>query len=796
MEDIEMNGEANDESSCLTDKEVFTAVKTAVLHNMKIADNSDNSSISVTDTQGRTALHNAVLTACQSGDPDGDFHRSIDLLISQHREVNRPDRYGYTAMGLAAEILDKTCIEHMLKHPSAERFYLDYYPGEREYTVRESIIYKYPDLQSVLRAPLMESLDSPERDIKLLAALQRDKYNFFIENLDTTNPNPWYNEPYHSSLLEIACQMKRRKQFVELLLDNGADPNITNRVTGMPLLHATARSGNFEVLEILLKRQHVDIGLTDNAHHTILHWWAWVSERNQGDNKSLENCFQFLLQKDFCGKVGIDYKDVSGVTPLCYAVQRENRDRVILLLGSGANVMKSERARPILESCNTSILEDILDYCLESNNEPVNSEHLMVKLRYRTLLGMLFLAEVPHHKHTLRHPAFSIFLNLTWKNTVNWFFFLNVTFYILFLAFLTAYILYSESVDIASHRSVANNTNMLVSHNDSHMTSGMKDATWHNTSQVLRYFLMILLGLLCMREVFQLYVYRWRYIKSLENWLEIMLIIVTFISCSGTVDGLQIKRHFFAVAILLGWFELVLILGRLPLLSVQLEMLKTVSSTFLKFMAGYIVLILAFAFSFYILFKGTVEVDGAVYFDSPLISLITTIFMFAGEFESSNVPFDTSPVTSHVIFLLFIFLVAIVLLNLLNGLAVNDTEEIRKVAETLSLVARARIISSTFDLLSAFPQFMTCSFELTEEMFVLYPNMPNELGPTELPTLKRIIAEKRKPSKKEKSFEHTENWSLFTEQLSTLQSQSEEMRQILMKILTYLDIQERSRVEI
>lgn len=198
------------------------------------------------------------------------------------------------------------------------------------------------------------------------------------------------------------------------------------------------------------------------------------------------------------------------MTPLCIAIQCENRDRVLLLLGNGANVMECVHANQILMSGCTSVLEDILDYCLESNNEPVNSEDLRVKLRYRTFSRMLFLAEVPHHWTILRHPVFSIFLILTWKRTIKLFFPLNVAFYIMFLTFLTAHILYSNSVDIASHRTVAKNTNGLLSHNDSHLTSNIKDATWYNTSQVLWYILMILLVLLCMRETFQLFVYRRR----------------------------------------------------------------------------------------------------------------------------------------------------------------------------------------------------------------------------------------------------------------------------------------------
>jgi len=770
---------------------IFEAVSRGDLTTLSNLLTNCKTDVNTIDTNGDTALLHAVARVFDKDGWDARYFQCIHVLMScEKMKVNMPNRNGYTAIGLAVLHRNRSYIERILQHPSAKRLHLDYYPERNESTMREIIMQKYPGLESLLPAPLMESLDSSDRDIKLLAALQHDKYDIFIENLDSENPNPSYDEPYYSSLLEIACQMKNCKQFVELLLDRGADPNIMNRVTGMPLLHATARSGNFEVLEILLKRQNLVLGLKDNKGRTILHWWARVCERNQGDKERLENCFKRLLQRGVCCQVGIDCKDKWGITPLCTAIVCKNRDRVIMLLRNGADVTAFECFDPILQSCSTSVLEDILDYCLESNNGPANSEHLMVTLRYRTIEKMLFLAEVPHHKHILRHPAFSVFLNLTWKRTMKLFFSLNVAFYVMFLTFLNAYIFHSESVVTPSHRSVANNTNSLLTFNDSLMTSGMKDATWYNTSQALWYFLMILLVLLCMREAFQLFVYHWRYIKSLENWLEFLLIIVTFTSCSGILDSIETNRHLSVIAILLGWFELVLLLGRLPQLSVQMEMFKTVSLTFLRFMAGYIVLVVAFAFSFYLLFKGTAEVDNAVYFDNPFTSLMRTIIMFAGEFDVSDLPFDTLPGTSHVIFLLFVFFVAIVLLNLLNGLAVGDTGKVREDAEILSLVARARLISNAFEVFDTLPQFMTRSLELTEEMFVLYPNRPNQLGTTELRSLLRIITKKRKPSEKEKSIEHLENWSLFTEQLSTLQLQYEEMRKILMKILTHLDIQE------
>ena len=291
------------------------------------------------DSKGNTVLHHAVASACRKVEWDDGLYQCIDLLMScEQMNLNMPNKNGYTAIGLAVHHLHKKCIEHMLGHPSVDRLYLDYWPGDRESTVRELIVEIYPELQPLLPAPLMESLESTNINKKLLSALQHDKYEVFLKYLSQTNPNPWYNEPYHSSLLEIACQMKNSKTYVKLLLDNGADPNITNRVTGMPLLHATARSGNFEVLQLLLEKGGIDISLKDNEERTILHWLGGVSEGKPGDKEKIEKCFNLLLESNSILKNGIDDRDSLGNTALYIAVERGFRDRAKLLLSKGADV--------------------------------------------------------------------------------------------------------------------------------------------------------------------------------------------------------------------------------------------------------------------------------------------------------------------------------------------------------------------------------------------------------------------------------------------------------------------------
>ena len=706
-------------------------------------------------SKGNTALHLAVATACREDDRDEGLYQCINLLMScEQMKVNMPNKKGYTAIGLAVHKRHKTCVEYMLKRPSADRLYLDYYPRDSESTLRDIILEIYPDLEPLLPPPRLESLDSSERDIKLLAALQHDEYKIFIKTFDSNNPNPWYDEPYHSSLLEIACQMKNRKRFVEPLLNSGADPNTKNSVTGMPLIIATARSGNLELLEILLNKKTIDVTVKDSEQRTIFHWLATIREKNPNEKK-LENCF--VLLQDFFKNGRIKDQGSSE------------------LFGT--------------ESASKSILEAMLDYCFNSNKEPTESEKFEVTLKFHPLSNMTYLALDARHNDLFKHPVMSVFLNLLWKKLKILFFF-NVALYVTFLLSLTTYILFSEFCNTQNNRYVANNTNGFLSHNDSNVTCGMSDERRYNISQGLWYTLMILWGLLCVREGCQLIAYRKKYIMSLENCLELLLLFVTFTSCSGIVVSIEVNRHLFAIAILLGWFELVLILGRLPLLSVETEMLKKVSLTFLRFMAGYSVLILAFAFSFFILFEENVKVGDAVLFTNPLISILRTIVMLAGEFEVSSLPFDILPGTSHVIFLLFVLFVAIVLLNLLQGLAVGDTNMVREEAETLSLVARVRLITYLREVYLALPYFKTYYLTLENEYYVLFPNKEKNISSTELRSLQRIINEKRKRNKKEKKTEHVENWKLSAEEQSTLQLQCDEMQQMLKKILTHLNISE------
>jgi len=177
-------------------------------------------------------------------------------------------------------------------------------------------------------------------------------------------------------------------------------------------------------------------------------------------------------------------------------------------------------------------------------------------------------------------------------------------------------------------------------------------------------------------------------------------------------------------------------------------------------------------------------------FSNLLLSLQTTVITLTREFDTSNLSFDNLPYTSHVIFLLFVFLVAIILLNLLNGLAVSDIYGIHRNAETLSIVARARIILKIEASLRALQRCMTYSVEGTREMCTLCADRRNKIGSIDLRILLSKITQKRQPNKKWESTAIQDKWAALQLRHDKLEKGLDETLQILMQILTRLEIRE------
>jgi len=137
------------------------------------------------------------------------------------------------------------------------------------------------------------------------------------------------------------------------------------------------------------------------------------------------------------------------------------------------------------------------------------------------------------------------------------------------------------------------------------------------------------------------------------------------------------------------------------------------------------------------------------------------------------------------IYLLFVFLMVVVLLNLLIGLAVFDTQEIRRNAETFFFVVRVKILRD--NNIYRISQKLFGPNKINEGKLSVYPNRwkPPFLRllfrSTDLSCFSHCIRTKRQPIKKTQSPE---------EKLTAVEKELKEMKETLNKIVTLLDIRE------
>jgi hypothetical protein len=179
------------------------------------------------------------------------------------------------------------------------------------------------------------------------------------------------------------------------------------------------------------------------------------------------------------------------------------------------------------------------------------------------------------------------------------------------------------------------------------------------------------------------------------------------------------------------------IIARISFLSMSLHMaiFKKVCKTFLKTIALYLILILAFAMSFYTLNDKS---GGAILrseedeiFSDPFMSVITTVRMMLSDFE--NIKIDSNDHFQGAMFLLFVVIITVILFNLLNALAISDTHDIIRDAELVDAKKRISILKSyekifesiNLDFADIFPEL---------NQIVITPNQDN------------IVRIKQKPS--------------------------------------------------
>ncbi|XP_013185825.2 transient receptor potential cation channel protein painless [Amyelois transitella] len=672
-----------------------------------------------TKCKGNTALLKAIKKIEDLEDRDQElalYEDMVELLVKAGCNVNSPDLKGITPIYSAAKQGLERVITSILDY-SKDPIDLDTYKDRRGKTARHFLKEAFPHLLAKFDANT-ESIEQIDSD-KLFSYLHRHEEENFIRDFRKLVSKNEHRSAFTSNngmhtMLQFAVE-KGFEKVVETLLTYGADPNVTFSGNNSRPVAIACQNGFSKILKMFIDN---DSTLFDpiNGESLIQITIKGMRSYHKNPKSDFKVCLDLLLKHP---KINIDvnHLDIKNNTALHYAARNGDSDTVLDLLRKGACIgLRNQFNEPPLADINAKTLETYLDECITTNGERPSDDDYEIHMKYSFLVypnnsfenelntpliktsnnnvkeydtilapetdALLYMTRNEELKPLLKHPVITSFLYLKWQR-ISCLFYGNITFYSLFWLSLILYIILGYGVEKKQSDSIE--LLNIVTHVGA----------------------IVGLIVLVIRELFQLLVSPTRYLQSIENWMEVALIFVTiWIVCYDSAQE-STKQQLSAVAILLSSAELVLLIGQFPTLSTNIVMLKTVSWNFFKFLLWYCILIIAFALSFYTLFRQEIKEDQIApnpndtgkdeeeedFFEDPGRSLFKTIVMLTGEFDAGSIKFSTFPVTSHIIFIVFVFMIPIVLFNLLNGLAVSDTQAIRADAELVGHISRIKLIS-------------------------------------------------------------------------------------------------------
>uniref|UniRef100_A0A8D9BYS8 Transient receptor potential cation channel protein painless n=1 Tax=Cacopsylla melanoneura TaxID=428564 RepID=A0A8D9BYS8_9HEMI len=732
----------------------------------------ENTDVNLQDAMGRTALH---IVCKKNKDPEINkkYYQIFKILLNQKQIlVNLIDKKGKTAIYVAALHEQKDIVLDLLKFKGID---VDTAESAQGKTARDIILEKFPDL-----AAEIPDKSAPTQKIpvarQLFYYLDKRKEEAFISSLNKLKDKPNNIEEIKTSSdgTYTFLQYASNYGFVEsvkLLLELGVDPNGTStQRTNTPIMLASYK-GYVDIVRNLYEHEKTSLEPIDGDNVLLCAIQGIVSARySREENTGHYDCLKYLLDKSReDARINLNHIDDKGSTGLHYAARLEDPELILILLRAGIYIgTRNIFNQPALQDMPHDVWKDYLDECVQTgpenrrkddpnyqlvfnydflvppkietknnrdsaqDNTREKEDEGIVRIEMEPGTGRKTTSQAKEHKLAtvtetdpflymsenedlrplLCHPVIDSFIYLKWCS-VRKFFFLNLGFFLIYWLLLSFYILY---------------VNEKISNGDD------------SSHVVFRILLGILLVAFITRELFQIIQSPYCYFESMDNWLELSLILVTGAIVCNSYGSRQ--HEISAIAILLSWSELALIIARHPSVATSYEMLKIVTKSFLKLGAWYSIFIFAFGLCFYMLFKDSAPDDNK--FVGPLASIFKTFIMSTGEFDSGSIPMENYSPYAQILFALFVFSIAIILLNILQGVAVSDTDVILKESKLLANISTIKFICSTentaisdsklsklynlfgnkFNLLKTnlFPDI------ISEEKIFVYPNKDGKVG--------------------------------------------------------------------
>ncbi|KAG4067173.1 hypothetical protein HA402_000164 [Bradysia odoriphaga] len=601
--------------------------------------------------------------------------------------------------------------------------------------------------------------------------------NYMVQHLDDWNDTQlvdnlerWKRDTKEldDGIMELleAAVVKNLPGTVRILMDLGQNINGISKNSKFKMTPGflACTFGHHRVLKVLLANKNWSFQST-SLQRNLLHQ---IFSSEVVDLVDRQKTFDLIIADRRCTLDVINQPDSENRVPLLFACLCDCDDIVKELLRRGAYIGYES----VLNNIKKETLEEFLDECVKCSGD-INDRDCEIYMEFKFLTppdgNKTEIAPVhlicgnSKLKEFILHPVIASFVLLKWRK-IDFIVYFNLLVYFGFMIFLGYTIVdYHNVVNdviVKSNSTFLNNPhdglfpfklNDYVLERRSTYTSDTENN--HKFDIIRKYeqsdsYKIVIYGLSMMAayEVFQCAMSYKKYFFKPTNWLDILLVLFSFFALVGNRSYEYSCNRFKIICvmmILLIGAQSIQLLSKVSAFSLSLHMaiLNRVCRTFLKTIGPYLIFITAFGMSFFALNsvdQKTCKLQGETIsfteepysvsqnetkgFSDPFISTISIIRMMLADFSVVNITKDDT--FQGILFIAFMMSISIVLLNLLNALAISDTNRIMEVAEFVETKKRISTLRSYDKLflkvtfVKVFPKLTTIMITPNKDSFV------------------------------------------------------------------------------
>jgi hypothetical protein len=279
----------------------------------------------------------------------------------------------------------------------------------------------------------------------------------------------------------------------------------------------------------------------------------------------------------------------------------------------------------------------------------------------------------------MNHPTTQKLLSLKWRYIPRCAYYSNLLLYMTFLITFSIYTVKLTNIGFpAAATKLSNNENHTKLSANIGTSSDSFNFTLPDDFTVDRLFdkalsilLLVIVFINFSKQFLRfLLIDRLLFFLNFENWLEMIvsaLVLVTLFSTS-----FYVKSAYASVTILFAYLRFVFLLQKLRIFGIYVLAFRRTLQNSAKFFVIFLVVLIGFGLSFHVRSN-----FGYGYFDSFSTLMVKTIGMFVGDLKSDSIDFNSSQsATNTILYLLFMALMTLIMLNLFVGIAVGEINKV------------------------------------------------------------------------------------------------------------------------